>query len=195
MQFGIAICFCFFILSVSRTIEKPAKRLHVPLGGVAALSLLVSAAYAFNIKLMPEISINLGAVILCAFCFWFSFRSSKYLRTLLAVLYSLLAGVFMTLFWRLGGDAWFEPGVFMALCALPAFYLLRAYPAAALLSAALSPLIYNLLDMGIELKSYGYAILQLGKDEAFDAQIAGLLLAGGLCLLHMQWQSKSVQSQ
>lgn len=187
MQFGVVLLFCLFILCVSRCVETPLRLLKLDIGHVAALSLLLLALNAFAIQPIQEMIFNPASLLLCALsCIW-SLKKGGSVRTLQAVVSAIASSLLMLLLSRLPLP---EPGLFLACCCLPFVLLLRTAPPAAFFTATLAPMLLCVYHTALELHAYGYSILELTSTTGFDAQVAGLLLTGGLLSLYQYRAAK-----
>lgn len=167
-------------------VQTPLKRLELSGGHVALLCVLLLIANNFVLRPIAEFSINPAALLLIILVGVYAGKRLDTLQILQAFVGALFAGLLMLALSRMhaaGRVTLPEPGLFLGVCALPFVLLLRRAPAAALFCASLAPLMLSLLEAALDLYAFGYTILAFGSPLSFDAQIAGVLLAGMLLSL------------
>jgi|GEM_PF-6674010 len=180
MRLSVVLLWCLFMLCISGAAYRPLFALTLRDSSCAALSLLLLAANAFTVAPVTELSVNPAAVLLLVAA-GVSTRSCSAGKLLFAILLALPSSLCMLLLLRfyVGSIAGFpEPGLLAALIGVLFALPLWRSPSAALFEAALAPFLLGLLEAGLDLYSFGYAVVTIGDPVAFDAQIAGVFLAG-----------------
>lgn len=181
MRLGIVLLWCLFLLCITRTAQRPLAALSLRDSSWAALSLLLLCANAFVFRPVTEFGLNPAALILCIATGTAASRNCKGMRVMQAIACAVPASLCMLALSRLqtaGAIALPEPGLFLALAGLLFLLPLRDAPAAALFGMSVAPILLGFWNAGLDLYSFGYTVMDIGLDLAFDAQVAGLFLAG-----------------
>jgi len=181
LRLGVVLLWCLFILCVTRAAERSLSAMSLRVSSWAALSLLLLSANAFMVQLAPEFAFNPGALLLCIAAGIAAGKACGGLRLLQAAACAVPASVAMLALARMqatGVVTLPEPGLFLALVGFVFLIPLRKFPAAAIFGLTLAPLLLCVWQAGLDLYAFGYAILQIGGANAFDAQVAGAVIAG-----------------
>lgn len=194
LRLGIVLLWCLFLLCITRTAQRPLKALSMRDSSWAALSLLLLCANAFVLRPVTEFALNPAALILCTATGTAAAKNCRGIRILQAIACAVPASLCMLALSRLqtaGAVVLPEPGLFLALASLLFLLPLRDVPAAALFGMSIAPILLGFWNAGLDLYSYGYAVMDIGLDLAFDTQVAGLFLAGILFSL-LAYRKRSV---
>ncbi len=193
LRLSVVLLICWFILSVTRAIERPLKNMELRPGLVACASIALLAANAFSFWAMPELFINPAALLLCVFTGISAGRTITAGRIMQAAACAMVAAVAMFFISRMalsGRLDFSEPGLLLALCPLAFALFFRSAPAGALFCAVLAPLFLTLFEAGYDLYVYGYGTLELCSPVLFDAQIAGATISIAAVMLARAPQSR-----
>ncbi len=181
MRLSVLLLWCLFILCMTRAAERPLAAMSLRVSSWAALSLLLLCANAFPVKVAPEFIFNPAAVLLCIGMGTAAAKICGGTRVMQGAALAVPASVVMLALSRMQAFGFIilpEPGLFLALLAILFLIPLRKTPVAALFGITLAPLLLGVWEAGLDLYAFGYAIMEIGIKKAFDAQVAGIMLAG-----------------
>lgn len=181
MRLSVLLLWCLFILCMTRAAERPLSALSLRVSSWAALSLLLLCANAFPIKVAPEFIFNPAAFLLCIAMGTAAGNTCGSARLMQGAALAVPASIVMLALSRMQASNFVslpEPGLFLALLGVLFLLPLRKSPAAALFGITLAPVLLGVWEAGLDLYAFGYAIMGIGLNKAFDAQVAGIMLAG-----------------
>ncbi len=185
MHLGVVLLLCLFILCVSGAARRPLNTMELKDSSWAALSLLLLAANAFEVRPVFEFSLNPASLLLliAAGACTRSCTGGKLLQAIALAAPASLCMLLITRQYVSAAMAVTEPGLLLALICVIFLLPLRSTPQAALFGAALAPFLLGFWEAGLDLYAFGYAIVEIGSPVAFDAQVAGMFLLGLLLSL------------
>jgi hypothetical protein len=181
LRLSVLLLWCLFILCMTRAAERPLSAMSLRVSSWAALSLLLLCANAFSVKAAPEFIFNPAAFLLCIAMGAAAGKACGGARLMQGAALAVPASIVMLALSRMQASGFIslpEPGLFLAMAGVLFLLPLRKAPAAALFGITLAPLLLGIWEAGLDLYAFGYAIMEVGLKKAFDAQVAGVMLAG-----------------
>ncbi len=198
MRLSVLLLWCLFILCMTRAAERPLAAMSLRVSSWAALSLLLLCANAFSVKVAPEFIFNPAAFLLCIAMGTAAGKACGSARLMQGAALAVPASIVMLALSRMHASGFIslpEPGLFLAMAGVLFLLPLRKAPAAALFGITLAPLLLGIWEAGLDLYAFGYAIMEVGLKKAFDAQVAGVMLAGLLLAPYMLRQPSGASPQ
>lgn len=181
MRLSVLLLLCTIILCAFGVIRSPLLRIGISSFRVAILALLLMIANNYYVSLTSEIGFNPASILLLV-AGGFVYLGGE-LKILPAFIFSIVAGILMAWLNRLinaGSISVSEPGLLLALCAMPFAFFFAPDGPELLAVPVLAPVIMAIANMGLEFLAYGYGVLNIGEPIAFDTQVAGVVLCAAV---------------
>lgn len=179
MQLSTILLICVFLLCCTGAVSRVAKRLNIPVGGIAAICLLTLALSAFSFPVVTGFQVFPASLLPVLFCVLVcGFHAETLQAVLLALVGGALAWVIQILL-----ASFYEIGVLMALPAVLLATFCIGHKPQALLCVLLAPLFYS--GMAVIENWYLFDVFQFsfGSNLQLTMQISGAFLLGiAVCL-------------
>ena len=188
MQLATALIVAVMILVCFGVTDTPLRCLRIQKRGMLFLLFVLLVLHAYPVRVLPELTVNLAAVLLLLSTGIFAARQCG--GFLLGLVLSVPAGGVVYFLERMVGGT--EPGLFYGLASGAVSALLALRPWGAFFTAAFAPFIAQGFMAAEELLDFGTTHVEAGGGIFYDTMVVGMVFSFLLyCLRFIKFRKTS----